>query len=303
MVRFLIVCLDITELDSTGPWKASLMQAWYKDGLLPPDLPVRNEQETDYILLRELRLRCVDPSQPFRCTIPPIPASIPCPPSPEPAPKENPLLSPISLLTQPKHFGPPALFFSSRGGHSTSIVDSRGRSVLKGKFFWTSDDDATKSTSVGRLGDIKRLEAFDISERSVLVAMRQGGLEAMDLGDALLKPADESRTILPNYSPPQHSISRRAPFVWKIGNPLSSSSVPPFSDTISIKSKGGFGHSSGKKLSTSSTKYVNSRADTFGNDSEVDQQDEVLFLGRKEDEVYFCERNAASFRILRLSPS
>ncbi|KAF9535874.1 hypothetical protein CPB83DRAFT_842496 [Crepidotus variabilis] len=283
-----------------GPWKSSLMQAWYKDGLLPPDLPVRGEDDTEYILLRDLRLRCVDPSQPFRNYTPPAPL-LP-PPPPEPVVKEKPLLSPISLLTQPKHFGPPALFFSSRGGHSTSIVDSRGRSVLKGKFLWSNDDDATKSSLTGRLGDIKRLEAFDTSDRSVLVAMRQGGLEVVDLGDALLKPADESRTTLPNYAPPQSSIARRAPFVWKIGTPLASS-ASMMSDTISVKGKGTFGHSSGKKMSTSSAKYVNSRADTFGSDSEMDQQDEVLYLGRKEDEVYFCERNAASFRILRLSPS
>jgi len=38
------------------------------------------------------------------------------------------------------------------------------------------------------------------------------------------------------------------------------------------------------------------------NDADLDPQDEVLFLGRKDDEIYFCERNAGSFRILRLSP-
>ena len=41
------------------------MQAWYKDGLLSPDLPVRREGDEEYILLAELRLQCADPTQPF----------------------------------------------------------------------------------------------------------------------------------------------------------------------------------------------------------------------------------------------
>jgi hypothetical protein len=283
---------------SIGPWKASLMQAWYKDGLLPPELPVRREEDAEFIMLGELRLRCIDPAQPFR-NAPAITSPMKTPP--RVSKTEKPLLSPISLLAQPKHFGPPALFYSSRGGHSTAIVDSRGRSVLKGKFFWSSDDDA-KFASSGKMGDIKRLEAFDISERSLLVALRKGGLEVVDLGDALLKPADESRTNLPNYTVPLNSVGRRAPFVWKIGNPLSS---PAFTlvnaASISTNGKAAFGHSSNKKSSVASTKNMNVKADGHSTDSETDQQD-VLFLGRNEDAVYFCERNAFSFRIIRLSP-
>ncbi|KAF7339814.1 GYF domain-containing protein [Mycena venus] len=211
-----------------GPWKASLMQAWYKDGLLPPDLPVRREEDTEYVLLKDLRLQSVDPALPF--LVPPPPAQ---PSAAEQAftQPEKPLLSPISLLAQPRHFGPPALFFSTRGGHSTAIVDARGRSVLKGRFVWSDDAENegqgpdAKPAPLGRMGDVKRLEAFDVKDRSVLVAMRQGGLEAVDLSDALLKPADESRTVLPQFSPPPSNINRRGPFVWKIGTPVATSST------------------------------------------------------------------------------
>ncbi|GLB36301.1 putative GYF domain containing protein [Lyophyllum shimeji] len=88
-----------------GPWKASLMQAWYKDGLLPPDLPVRREEEDTYMLLKDLRLQSVDPTHPFKSPPPrPAPTTATAPNVPE---TEKPLLPPISLLAQPRHFGPP----------------------------------------------------------------------------------------------------------------------------------------------------------------------------------------------------
>ncbi|KAF9056319.1 hypothetical protein BJ165DRAFT_1432592 [Panaeolus papilionaceus] len=277
-----------------GPWKASLMQAWFKDGLLPLDLPVRREDDTEYILLKDLRLQCVDPTQPFRTASTTTSSSATSLQQKEVVP----LLSPISLLTQPKHFGPPALFFSSRGGHSTSIVDARGRSVLKGRFFWTNDEEK----SSGKMGDIKRLEAFDVKDRSVLVAMRQGGLEVVDLGDALLKPADESRTILPHYNPPINNTNRRKPFVWKIGTPLLSS--PNNFDSVVIKGKTSNVSTQGRKSSLNPTRNYGVKSDLLSsNEVDVCSQDEVLFLGRKEDEVYLCEKNATSFRILRLSPT
>lgn len=271
------------------------MQAWYKDGLLPPDLPVRREEDEEYILLRDLRLQSVDPSQPFRVlnttTVEP------------PHPPELPLLPPLSLLEQPRHFGPPALFFSSRGGHSTSIVDARGRSVLKGRFLWSSEDPDASKPSTGKMGDVKRLEAFDVGSGSVLVAMRQGGLEAVELSDALLRPADQSRTTLPTYNPGLTAINRRAPFVWKIGTPLAATSATP-TFALSGKSHGTFSLSAGRKATTQfSSKNGNSKTDSFAADFEVDPQDEVLFLGRKDNEVYFCERSFSSFRILKLSPS
>lgn len=275
------------------------MQAWYKDALLPPDLPVRREEDPEYVLLRDLRLQCVDPSHPFRSPPPPL--------TQQPLIQDSakPLLSPISLLAQPKHFGPPALFFSSRGGHSTAIVDARGRSVLKGRFLWSSEElnDDSKPSLMGRMGDVKRLEAFDVKDRAVLVAMRQGGLEVVDLGDALLKPADESRTVLPQFNPPPSNTNRRKPFVWKIGTPVSTS--PTMATVLSSsKPKGGHSHHiPGKKQSTGLSKSPVGRTEFSVGDTESETDEEVLFLGRKGDEIYICERNAGSFRILRLCPN
>ncbi|TFK57307.1 hypothetical protein OE88DRAFT_1619125 [Heliocybe sulcata] len=280
-----------------GAWKASLMQAWYKDGLLPPDLPVRREEDTEFVLLRDLRLQSVDPTHPFRPTPPPMNIQA-LPVVQEPS---KPLLAPISLLSQPRHFGPPALFFSSRGGHSTAIVDARGRSVLKSRFMWTADDDDDASSVFGRMGDVKHLEAFDVKDRAVLVAMRQGGLEAVDFGDALLKPADASRTVLPNFNPSLSAINRRGPFVWRIGTPISSPSGPSSSSIAVVSSKS---RPSTKKGSTGPTKSPGRTDFSFGPDPAPDGQlqEEVLFLGRKDDEIYLCERRTGSFRILRLSP-
>jgi hypothetical protein len=270
------------------------MQAWYKDGLLPPDLPVKREGETEFVLLKDLRLQCVDPTHPFRAPLPPFDSEL----VGLIQDSAKPLLQPISLLSQPGHFGPPALFYSSRGGHSTTIVDVRGRSVLKGRFLWSEDNEEdAKAQTTGRMGDVKRLEAFDIKDRAILVAMRQGGLEAVDLGDALLRPADESRTLLPQFCPPPSITNRRGTFVWKIGTPVFS--TPTSSTVLLSKSK----NSHIKKLSTgSSTRSPVNRLE-FSNVDGDDSYDEFLFLGRKNDEVYMCERSAGSFRILRLCPS
>jgi hypothetical protein len=280
------------------------MQAWYRDGLLPSDLPICREGETEYTLLRELKLQCVDPAHPFR--------SLPVPPTSAHAvggtststgnenitstTKEKPLLSPVSLLAQPKYFGPPALFFSSRGGHSTSIVDARGRSVLKSRFFWSNDDPREEGkVSIGKMGDIKHLEAFDVKDRSVLIAMRQGGLEAVDLNDALLRPADQSRTALPAFNPSSLTVNRRPPYVWKIGTPIDSTGA-----ALSSKGKSGLPKKTGIGITKSTT---TSQGIYPGVDVDTEFNDDVLFLGRKEDEIYFCERNAGSFRILRLCPN
>ncbi|KZT74736.1 hypothetical protein DAEQUDRAFT_760759 [Daedalea quercina L-15889] len=275
-----------------GPWKATLMQAWYRDGLLPPDLPVRREEDSDYTLLKDLRLQCIDPTHPFRSS-PPMPTPTQQPPPPI-TDASKPLLLPISLLAQPRHFGPPALFFSSRGGHSTTVVDARGRSVLKGRFLWTADDE---DSSPIRLGDVKRLEAFDVDDRAVLVAMRQGGVEVVDFADALLRPADYSRTTYPHFQPPGSSISRRGPFVWKIGTPMSSTSMS-LSSASFIPGK----PPSRRKISSGPVKSPRSDFTLSGDGDSDKSQDEVLFLGRKDDDIYFCERRVNSFRILRLSP-
>ncbi|KXN89883.1 hypothetical protein AN958_04887 [Leucoagaricus sp. SymC.cos] len=278
-----------------GPWPSNLMQAWYRDGLLPSDLPVRREGELEYTLLRDLKMQCVDPAHPFRS---------PPPPTHQvntfhtPLEKEKPLLPPISLLAQPKHFGPPPLFFSSRGGHSTAIVDTRGRSVLKGRFIWSNDEVQDESkTSAGKMGDVKHLEALDVKDHSVLIAMRQGGLEAVDLSDALLRPADQSRTTLPSFHPPSNVINRRPPFIWKIGTPIESSGGPL--SALSSKGKSTMPKKAGIGITKSAT---STSQGSVGLDPDCDPNDEVLFLGRKKDEIYYCERNVGSFRILRLCP-
>lgn len=270
------------------------MQSWYKDGLLPPDLPVRREEESDFVPLKDLRQQSVDPSEPFYSSTPPVDQQQI---TTVPQNSSMPLLQPISLLAQPAHYGPPALFFSSRGGHSTTVVDARGRSVLKGRFVWSADNsDEDKSTSK-RMGDITRLEAFDVRDRSVIVAMRQGGVEAMDLGDALLRPADESRAVLPHFAPPIANVNRRTPFVWKIGTPITS--APTSTNNIS---SGIQNMSLSKKATANLGKLTKMEVGSLG-DADVEGADEMVFLGRKANEVFLCERQALSFRILRLSPT
>jgi hypothetical protein len=266
------------------------MQAWYKDGLLPPDLPVRKEEDTEYILLKDLRAQSVDPTHPFRPAPPPLEIAAPLLAS-----EIKPLLAPLSLLAQPRHFGPPALFFSSRGGHSTTIVDARGRSVIKGRFVWTPDDTSNDS----RMGDVRRLEAFDVKDRSVLVAMRQGGLEAVDLGDALLRPGDDSRPALPHFTPPDGSTNRRGSFLWRIGSPTG---YHP-SSSQAIASIHSLGSRTSHKKQNTVLKSPGRSEFVSGPEGDGDRiQDEVFFIGRKDDDVYLCERNAGTFRILRLCP-
>ncbi|KAI5122559.1 hypothetical protein M0805_004778 [Coniferiporia weirii] len=278
-----------------GPWKASLMQTWYKDGLLPPDLPVRREEDTEYCLLKDLRAHSVDPSHPFRARPPPLKSfSFPSEPV-------KPLLDPISLLTQPRRYGPPALFYTTRGGHSTSIVDARGRSVLRGRLQWSIDEDENFSAYGNRLGDVKRLEAFDIDSNAVIVAIRQGGLEVTEVADALMGPGDLSRALLPNFHPNQSSVSRRSPFIWKIGSPLSAFAVGP----VSSEQKTNAQAPNYKKHGLGIGKPPPKNEFALGNsdDYEGRQHEELLFLGRVDDNVYFCERSNGSFRILRLCPN
>lgn len=293
------------------------MQTWYREGLLPLDLPVRREEDTEYVLLRDLRQQCIDPTYPFR-SAPPARAfeSIGAPglgPLPTLDPSK-PLLQPLSLLTQSRIFGPPALFYSTRGGHSTVIVDGRGRSVLKGRFLWSRDqglEDASLPLpplpGSGRLGDVKRLEAFDIgSAHSVLVALRQGGFEAVDFEDALLRPADASRHLLPQFATTPSQVNRREPFTWKIGMPVGTATSSATS-LAPLKGPSRLLHAPVKKLSTGPGKSPAARSE-FGSGAVPDGEsehtrDEVIFLGRRDDNVYICERNGGAFRILRLSPA
>ncbi|KAI0029621.1 hypothetical protein K488DRAFT_34045, partial [Vararia minispora EC-137] len=286
-----------------GPWEAARMEMWYKDGLLPIDLPVRREEETMYMLLKDLRQQAIDPTQPFK-SAPPL-RSFPVEHStPVPVDAAKPLLDPLSLLRQSRIFGPPALFYSTRGGHSTLIVDGRGRSVLKGRFVWTHDEEAEPVASGhgGRLGDVKRLEAFDVADRSVLVAMRQGGFEAVDFSDALLKPADASRHYLPQFTTTPSQVNRRSPFTWKIGMPVSTASHGPTS-LLPLKGHSKLLHAPGKKHSTGPGKTPG-RAEFGADGGDTEHtRDEVVYLGRRDDDVYICERNGGAFRILRLGPA
>lgn len=282
-----------------GPWKTSLMQSWFNDGFLPPELPVRRDTETDYTPLKDLCDSAIDPNRPFQ---PPV-ISLPVTPTPAPIPTPTitqTLLKPISLLVQPRRFGPPALFYTSRGGHSTTIVDSRGKSVLRGRLNWTVDDEALK------LGDIKRLEAFDTRDRAVIVALRQGGVEALDVGDALCQPGDESRGLLPNFQTDPAGISRRPAFSWKLGGGVGISGLPPIESphsSIHISKRSTI---PAKKSSTAPSTHQGHRAAAKSDSNAIDDADggpleeEILFLGRHHDQMYFCERNLGSFRILSL---
>jgi len=203
----------------------------------------------------------------------------------------------VSILEQPRHFGPPALFFSSRGGHSTTIVDAKGRPVLKGRFIWSSDEEGEGEQQVFsvKLGDVKRVEAFDVQNRAIIVALRQGGLEVVDVGDALYRPADESRAFIPLYQAPTTGFNRRGSYIWRIGGPLAlpqtASPIASWNARNNVIKKG------------SMRSAVRSDLNSSVDDGEHNGQEEVLYLGRKDDELYICERFSMSFRILRLSPS
>ena len=286
------------------------MQSWFKDNFLPPDLPVRRENEREYITLQELQRQSIDPNSPFR---PPPPGlSIPVGMGDYSTPEGlNPLLDPISILKQERRLGPPALFFSSRGGHSTSIVDARGRSVLKGRLHWTTDDASSRSIPMsGRLGDVKRLEAFGMADKTVVVAFRQGGLEVADVGDAIMTPGDGCRTVYPYFDPPTGTFNRRRTFIWRTGQPIidkeiSSSASRPGTPSSKISAQA----NKRRSLNASQLLYhgraLNGKGGLLSDDEERDWflsgQEELLVLGRSQDKVYFCDRGSGSFRLMLLS--
>lgn len=328
------------------------MQNWLRDGYLPPNLPLRREFETEFVTLKELQDAHPDAEALF--FLEPEPADLPSasssrPESPAPVvenanagpspwiPVPNVLLPPTSLLQQPRYFGPPALFFTTRGGHSTAIVDARGRSVLKGRVMWSNNDpDETETYSSSLvLGDVKRIEAFDTRDRrAVVVALRQGGLEAVDMGEALFQPGDESRPFFPMFVSPSSSTGRRKNWIWYLGGAVedvsthlsslgSLGNVQQRRETAlgrrslpaSQKRPATVGASSGSTLNQQQQQN-RKRRDTEAREREdgrnaprstqlstsLSPDEDILFLGRNRDRVYMCERNADSFRILRLSP-
>lgn len=288
------------------------MQNWLRDGYLPPSLPLRRENETEFIILKDLieahpdaeAIFLIEASAPpsVSSSRPESPApSVPANSGPSPwIPVPNVLLPPTSLLQQPRYFGPPALFFTTRGGHSTTIVDARGRSVLKGRVMW-SHDGLDESEAYGHvLGHVKRIEAFDTrDERAVVVALRQGGLEAVDMSDALLQPGDHSRPLLPLFMSPATSTGRRKNYIWHLGSAVEEATTP--SAPLSIGTQRGT--ALGRKTAPQR------RANVMRNHSKdpddnvpLSTDEDILFLGRNHDRVYMCERNADTFRILRLAP-
>ncbi len=279
---------------------------------MPSNLPLRKDNENTFITLKalqDLRPGVSNPFEPLETL--PESSNNASTSRPKVSQRTHPkiplpeyLLSPISLLAQPRHFGPPALFFSSRGGHSTSIVDGRGRSVLKGRVLWDSDCSQDTQAHLAPLGDVKRLEAFDAKDsRTILVAIRQGGIEAADMSDALLRPADHSRTSLPFFASPNTATGRRRNVVWRLGNPLedvSSYSDPP-PRGITVKKDTVLP----RKSATTSKKMRSMKRSDMPKERDDSpsppSNDEIFFLGRWEDHVYLCERTADSFRILRIS--
>ncbi|QRW05289.1 hypothetical protein RhiLY_04288 [Ceratobasidium sp. AG-Ba] len=140
------------------------------------------------------------------------------------------------------------------------------------------------------MGDTQRVEAFDVDGRAVLVALRQGGIEATDVGQALLEPADESRTALPNYKVAPGAISRRSPYVWRLGTAVTSAG-DLFGSTNGKRRAGGTG-ASGKKRTASSKQNGSSHVAIHANDSGdesdiyIAPEEEVIFLAREQDNVY-----------------
>ncbi|CAG8612251.1 2878_t:CDS:2, partial [Acaulospora colombiana] len=298
-----------------GPWPSSLMQSWFNDGFLPLDLPVRRENEDEYISLQTLQSQSIDSTSPFRPPPPglALPITIRGPLRPDGV---NPLLDPVSLLTQEKRFGPPALFYCSRGGHSTSIVDGRGRSVLKGRLHWTSDDTLQAKFALNKLGDVKRLEAFEVKDgKIVIVAFRQGGMEAMDIGDAIMAPGDGCRTVYPYFDPPAGSFNRRSPFVWRTGEPIENEKprIIPGSASFSSSPTTGVEYSHAyKRRSTNPAGLLSSNKGNTKSGLLSDGEDEregssgiqedLLVLGRSQDKVYLCDRRYGNFRLMTLEP-
>jgi hypothetical protein len=175
---------------------------------------------------------------------------------------------------------------------------------LKDRFFWTTDDQHLDGQSVGfgRLGDVKRLEAFDgVQGRSVLVAIRQGGFEAVELSDALLRPADASRDVLPHFTAPPFQMNRRKIFTWRIGSP-----VPPTSPalvTVTMLPRNSSRPSPSTKKSNAGSGKSSARLEFGYADGDGEQtRNEIIFLGRRDDKVYICERDGETFRVLLLAP-
>ncbi|PLW32957.1 hypothetical protein PCANC_17252 [Puccinia coronata f. sp. avenae] len=122
-------------------------------------------------------------------------------PSDNPAPQtilsEGPLLSPISLLSNPasRQIGPPGLFLVTRGKKVTSIVDCDGRSVMKKPFIWMNDKRSRPNTSGAENGHLMggfRIEVVLIDERrTVMVGLDQLEVKLFEVGGRQAKGLEE----------------------------------------------------------------------------------------------------------------
>jgi hypothetical protein len=130
--------------------------------------------------------------------------------------------------------------------------------------------------------------------------MRQGGFEAVELSDALLRPADGSRDVIPHYTAAPTQMNRRKIFTWRNGSPVSSTCSATTTVTTLLRTSSRYSMPSKK----SGTPGKSPARPEFGHgDTENDNaRNEIMFLGRQDDNVYICERNGEAFRVLRLSP-
>ena len=58
-----------------------------------------------------------------------------------------------------------------------------------------------------------------------------------------------------------------------------------------------------KKQSTGAAKSPGRSEFLMSGDGDGEHNEEVIFLGRKDDEMYICEKAHTTFRILKLSPT
>ena len=111
------------------------------------------------------------------------------------------------------------------------------------------------------------------------------------------------RTCIPDILHPSPVLSNPNCALTPFFLHYSEVSPTPSSTAIGLPPKTPATRSHLKKQSTGPAKSPG-RGDFSHNrdDRDSDDREEVLFLGRRDDELYLCERRLASFRILRLSP-
>ncbi|OAV96497.1 hypothetical protein PTTG_26314 [Puccinia triticina 1-1 BBBD Race 1] len=119
-------------------------------------------------------------------------------PTPQTILADGPLLSPISLLSNPasRQIGPPGLFLVTRGKKVTSIVDCDGRSVMKKPFIWMNDKHAKPSGPPPETGGGQqqafRIEVVLIDERrTVLVGLDQQEVKLFEVGGRQAKGLED----------------------------------------------------------------------------------------------------------------